>query len=257
MNLKKKIIAANWKMNKTLPEGEKLRNQVLEGLKKIPHNAEPILFPSFLHIGNWQNLYNTTPNPPIALGAQNLGTEPNGARTGEISAHMLKSAHVEYVLIGHAERRTFYHEDNNSLILQKLQQAQQHNLKTIFCCGESLEIRKSKKTLEHLQKQLEPLKNLNNIHNPNILIAYEPVWAIGTGLIPDVKEIQNINTQIRKILHEIYLLPKPYLPFLYGGSVNEKNAQDILTHVDGLLVGSSSLHAEKFLQILAATQHKT
>src|SRR3984885_1381519 len=177
--MRKKIVAANWKMNLGLTEGAELINDIFNGLPILREDKLVIIAPPFLHL--LQTAEQLAGMIDVHLGAQNCHHEASGAYTGEVSAAMLKSAEVEYVIIGHSERREYFKEDN-AMLAKKVNQALANTLKVIFCCGEPLEIRDAEKQNEYVEKQIkEGLFHLDAAQLKNIVIAYEPIWAIGTG----------------------------------------------------------------------------
>lgn len=237
-----KIIVSNWKMNLGIREATHLINS----LKKI-HYKDPkiknIICPQFLLIPLIKNLLKKS---KILLGGQDCHHDNKGAYTGDTSINLLKEFNCEYVIVGHSERR-HYHNESDTIVRKKVDLALLENIKPIICIGELLKQRKSKQYPQIIKKQLEICipDNFNKV-----IIAYEPVWSIGTGLVPSLKEIE-----------EIYQLTKIYLEkskkiqdfnFLYGGSVNSKNFNEIMknTNVNGVLIGGSSIRIDEIKKIL-------
>lgn len=251
------ILAGNWKMNLTLQEAEKLvytiTNRFLK--KKVNEtNHQLILFPSFPFISPLAYQLKNTPNLSnfIKLGAQNCHHKPKGAYTGEVSVSMLKSLGVEYVLIGHSERRKYFNE-NDAMLSKKLTLALSNNIKVVFCCGENALEKKARSSTKAIQRQLKgTLLHLDTSSIQNVIIAYEPSWAIGSGVTPTIEEIHQVHQLIRSELVQKYGVEIAYkIPLLYGGSCNESNAQQIMSckNVDGGLIGAASLKASSFLRI--------
>jgi triosephosphate isomerase (TIM) len=254
-----KIVAGNWKMNTTESKAISL---IYEIIRKISHsstitdqtNLKIILAPPYLYLKQCSlmtdNLWN------IYVAAQNCHTHEKGAFTGEISAPMLSSIGVEYVIIGHSERRRYFHEDN-LLLAEKIKVAMMNGLKPIFCIGEVLEERKAGMHFEVVKKQLE--ESLFGISasalGNKVVLAYEPVWAIGTGLTATPDQAQEMHSFIRKTFAEKYgkRLSK-CISIIYGGSCNAGNAKELfsMADVDGGLIGGASLNAEEFVAIVEA-----
>ncbi len=234
-----KYVIANLKSNQTKKEALEYSKKI----KKIKNkNNQLIICPSFtnLFLFNDQN-YN--------LGAQNISEYEKGAYTGEINGEQLQNLNCKYVIIGHSERRKYFNE-NNKILLNKITQALKNNLKIIFCIGESLEEYKANQTKEILQNQITSIFNSLDLKQlNNIIIAYEPIWAIGTGLIPSLKEIEENIYFIKKLNYQNYHLN---LFVLYGGSVDENNINDLKTisNLDGYLIGGASLSLEKLKKII-------
>ncbi|MBT5574653.1 MAG: triose-phosphate isomerase, partial [Alphaproteobacteria bacterium] len=199
----------------------------------------------FIHLNA---VLNETENSSIKIGAQDCSAHQNGAYTGEISASMIKDIGSDWVIIGHSERRQ-YHNENNALLSQKLIAAEQSSLKVIFCIGETHEQYIAGETQKILAEQLSAISDIQP-SDLEFIIAYEPVWAIGTGLVPTLDEINQVHSFVKLHLSKITQRSINY-PVLYGGSVNPENANQIkaLTEVDGVLVGGASLRCEKFKQI--------
>jgi len=237
----KPLIIANWKMNpQELKEAKRLFNFVKRGIKKIK-NVEIVICPPFVYLPNLliPKTYNQNPK----LGAQDVFWEEKGAFTGEISAKMLKNLGCEYVIVGHSERRKLGETDE--MINKKLKAALKAKLKPILCIGETERERKEGKTFKVLKAQLKAtLKNISNakLQTSNLVLAYEPVWAIGTGNPCRPEDATKVLFFLRKFTK---------VPILYGGSVNSKNAKDyIKVGFDGLLVGGASLDSKEFIEII-------
>lgn len=247
------LIAANWKMNLNKLESSNLFNEIGKAIKNLNENVELLICAPFVHLDNLVELrQNHYPN--LMVGAQNCNEKDSGAYTGEISAPMLKSYSCDYVIIGHSERREIYNE-SNVLINEKLKNALRNELGVILCIGESLEQRKSNQTNEVLSKQLsECLNEISTLQN--IVIAYEPIWAIGTGLTPTLEEIDETHTFIKNYLKQLFKIDFINTKILYGGSLNDKNAESILNikSVDGGLIGGASLKFDSFSHIIKTAE---
>lgn len=241
------ILAANWKMHKIISEGIEL----VECLKQKVDSNKPkvIICPPFTIL---TEIKEAMSNSDFQLGAQNLFYEKQGAFTGEISPIMLKDTGAQYVIIGHSERRHVFGE-TNSLINKKLIAALENNLLPIFCIGETIEERKSGQTEQIIGNQLlEGLKNIEKEEFNNIIIAYEPVWAIGTGVNATPEQASEVHKFIRNRLDEIYKLGVGTdTTILYGGSIKDENIKDLakMDEIDGGLVGGASLDCETFSSI--------
>jgi triosephosphate isomerase len=244
----KKIIVANWKMNpQSLAEAKKLFNVVKNWIKRhssILQKVRIIICPPFVYLSNFTPLISDLQHRTsiISLGAQNLFWEEKGAFTGEISSKMLKNLGVEYVIVGHSERRKILREDDE-MINKKLKSALKEKLKPILCIGETEKEKKEGKTFEILKSQLsKALHSLNFQLSNKLILAYEPVWAIGTGNPCHPEEAKKVLYFLKKIVR---------LPILYGGSVNSKVAKDYIeVGFDGLLVGGASLNDKEFIEII-------
>lgn len=245
--MRKKIVAGNWKMNTDLNQAIDLTRQIR--LSDFNKNAQLILIPPFPFLFS---VVETTNNSVIQVGAQNCSKESSGAFTGEVSAQMLASLNVKYVLVGHSERRTYFKESNAELA-DKVNQCLNNNLTPIFCCGELLVERKNENHFEVVKKQLsESLFHLSSEQIKNIVIAYEPVWAIGTGETATPFQAQEMHLYIRNFLAKKYdQTVANSIPILYGGSCNTANAKELfaLPDVDGGLIGGASLKATDFVAI--------
>ena len=251
--MRKKIVAANWKMNLTLGEGKELVNKILDGLPAISENRQVVIATPFVHIT--QTAGQLTGKSHIYAGAQNCHTEHSGAYTGEISATMLKDAGVAYLITGHSERRQYFNEDS-AMLAKKVNQGLSNGLQVIFCCGEPLEIRDAGTQNEYVEQQIkEGLFHLETAQLNNITIAYEPIWAIGTGRTASSAQAQEIHAYIRQVISARYgSEAAANISILYGGSCNPTNAAELFAcpDVDGGLIGGASLKADQFLAIIAA-----
>jgi triosephosphate isomerase len=249
--MRKKLIAGNWKMNLGYKESEKLAKGLSANLTKKDSNTVDVLIcPAFVSLGIVNKVIKET---EIKLGAQNLYSENDGAFTGEISASMLKSVGCEFVLIGHSERRKLLHE-TNSILNKKIFKALESGLKIVLCVGESLEEREDEIYEGVIEKQLtECLLNVTEEQMKNIVIAYEPVWAIGTGLNATPRQASDIHGFIGKVIEKLYGdNTANEIRILYGGSVNSGNALELLSAcgIDGALIGGASLKADEFTNIV-------
>ena len=247
--IRRKLIAGNWKMNNTNKEALELVNQ-LKDLVKDVKDRDIMIAPTFTCLSDVHNAINGT---NIKLGAQNLYFEDKGAFTGQISADMLLSVGCEYVIIGHSECRNIFGE-KDELINKKVKKALEKNLIPILCVGEHLEEREKGITSDIVSNQTkEAFKNLNESEAKKVIIAYEPVWAIGTGKTATPKDADDVHKTIRETLKSLYNdTTSNSMIILYGGSVNENNADDLLNmpNIDGALVGGASLVADKFSRIV-------
>jgi triosephosphate isomerase len=246
-----KIVAANWKMNTTLSEGIKLLEGVIKGLPaEMP--CKVIIAPPYTHLAHFREIVQGT---PVHLAAQNFYHEVSGAFTGEISAAMLTDMGIEYVIIGHSERRSLFH-DTNELVKLKLNAALKAGLRPILCCGESLEVRQTEKHNVFVRLQLEnSLFHLEHEEMKKVVIAYEPIWAIGTGVTATSEQAQEMQSYIRdQLAIEFDKLISEATPILYGGSIKPDNAKELFSQedVDGGLVGGASLDGPGFLNIIKA-----
>lgn len=248
---RQKIIAGNWKMNLMPEEGVALTKQLSE--LQVPKGVKVVLCPPFIHLAAISTLIQNKSG--FALGAQNCHQEDKGAFTGEVSAKMLRAIGAEYVILGHSERREYYAEDG-VLLAKKVDRALQGGLTPIFCCGEALNIRNAGTHIAHVAAQLEAsLFHLGAEDFSRIVIAYEPIWAIGTGRTASPEQAQEMHEAIRGLIASQYGVEvAANTPILYGGSVGAANAGDLFSRpdVDGGLVGGASLKAEDFAQIIAA-----
>ena len=248
--MRTRMVAGNWKMNKTLQEGIELANQLKNDVKN-PTCAVVIGTP-FIHLATVAELLKGS---PIKVAAENCADKEKGAFTGEVSAAMVASTGAEYCILGHSERRAYYHEDYE-ILKNKVELALANGLKVIFCIGEVKEEREAGKQNEVVKAQLEgSVFNLSAEQWANITLAYEPVWAIGTGLTATPEQAQEIHAFIRGLVAEKFgKQVADDTTILYGGSCNEKNAAELFAcpDIDGGLIGGAALVAEKFEAIIAA-----
>lgn len=246
--MRKKVIAGNWKMNMLPNEAIKFIED-LAPLVKYTENEVILCVP-------YTDLFYallTAQGTNIKIGAQNMHFEENGAYTGEVSAKMLKSINVEYVIIGHSERRQYFNETDET-VNKKIKAAFANELKPIVCVGETLEEREAQKTAQIITKQTElALEGLTNEQVANTIIAYEPIWAIGTGKTATSEDANNSVKEIRKKIEEIYGQETASRVIIqYGGSVKSSNAKELfeMSDIDGGLVGGASLKADEFSKII-------
>lgn len=246
---RKKIVAGNWKMNMTMDESIKLIAE-LEQISE--NNIEIKIAPAYTNLYKSISLLMST---QIEVIAQNLHQEKNGAYTGEISAEMLKSIGIKTVIIGHSERRQYFNE-TDIILSKKVKTALEHSLDVIFCVGEELSEREKGNHFELIKTQIKTgLFGLNNDEIKNVVIAYEPVWAIGTGMTANTHQIQEMHEFIRNLINEKYnYMISSNIRILYGGSVKPNNAKEIfsLDDVDGGLIGGASLSFSDFSSIVKA-----
>ena len=249
--MRTKIIAGNWKMNKTLEEAITLTSEVKAmAAKEVKGDAKIVLCVPFPYLLTTKNQLGDS---AVVVGAQNCSEHDGGAYTGEVSATMLKSMEIPYVILGHSERRQYFGEDGK-LLAKKVDKALANGITPIFCCGEPLEIRE-KGTHEALVRQQveEGLFHLSQEAILKVVIAYEPVWAIGTGKTASSQQAQDMHAVIRKQLTGKYgTAAADEIPILYGGSVKPDNAKELFScrDVDGGLVGGASLKAKDFIDIV-------
>ena len=240
----KSIVAGNWKMNKTPHNGKLFISEVVQYLDEI-NNVDIIFCPPFTGLNNLDI------SPPYYLGAQNCYFKDSGAYTGEISLKMLLECDVRYVIVGHSERRHIFYEDNSS-INKKVIKVLESGIKPILCIGETIDEMNAGKAYNIIEEQL--ISGLNSIKSlSNIIIAYEPVWAIGTGLTASAEQINEANIFIRKILGQLFDdKESENTPILYGGSVSSANANELISidSVNGFLIGGASLDVVKFTEVI-------
>tara|TARA_Y100001954_G_scaffold130903_1_gene139934 strand:- start:658 stop:1407 length:750 start_codon:yes stop_codon:yes gene_type:complete len=233
------IVIANWKMNKNKTEVNLFMNEFSNKLNQIETlylNKRNILFsPSFPFLSELQSSYSDT----FSFVAQNCSHHKYGAYTGEVSVDMIKSININYVMIGHSERRIYFGE-SSEILIKKINLCLDNDITPIVCFGESIEERKSNNHLDAIKNQLNivPLNNQNKL-----ILAYEPIWSIGTGLVPSVNEIKEVHSFVKSFINA---------PILYGGSLNNKNCDEIFNihEVDGGLIGGASLLPDTFISII-------
>lgn len=245
--MRQKIVAGNWKMNLTKVEGILLIDGVMNGMNS--NEAKVILAPPFPFISDAAT--NTT-GSSVSIAAQNCYQEENGAFTGEVSASSLRSFGCDYCIVGHSERRQYFGEDDQ-LINAKIKQLLKNDIRPIYCCGELLEERESEKHFEVVGNQIQSaFQGFKAEELLRIVIAYEPVWAIGTGVTASPEQAQEMHAFIRKKLSEVLGDKAEEVSILYGGSVKPDNARELFSQkdIDGGLIGGASLKAEDFLAIV-------
>ena len=237
-------LIANWKLNGSIEFNDQWTEDFFKNLSSSSSQSIGIA-PASIYI---DHLSKVIGDKGIEIGAQNISEEESGARTGEISASMIKDLGCKFSLIGHSERRILFHE-SNKIISKKLNQANNNSVMPILCIGETVQENERNNTFDVLESQInEALQGLNDL--TDLIIAYEPVWAIGSGKIPNPEEINTIHKMIKDVVQSRF--PKIGLKsVLYGGSVNSKNASSLfsLEHIDGALVGGASLNGKEFAQI--------
>ena len=250
--MRKKIVAGNWKMNLDYTTGIGLFSEIINMVRdEVMGDQQVIVCPPFIHLGALSQMAKA--QQKVFVGAQNCHQAESGAFTGEVSALMLQSVGVEYVILGHSERRQYFSE-TNSLLAEKVNSALKNQLNPIFCIGETLDQRNSNSHFEVIKSQLsEGLFHLSETEMQNIILAYEPVWAIGTGLTATPEQAQEIHEFIRKEVELKYgQSVAQNLSILYGGSCNPKNAAELFAKadIDGGLIGGASLKSRDFLDII-------
>jgi triosephosphate isomerase len=250
--MRKRIVAGNWKMNTDVAAGVKLASDLMQLLRDqpAPENVGVAIAPPFTHLSEVNKVIDPA---RICLAAQNCASEANGAYTGEVSVGMLKNVGVMAVIIGHSERRAYYKEDHATLA-KKVNLAIKNEMRPIFCCGEVLEERNAGLQNQVVEKQLnESLFHLDNEDFSRVIIAYEPVWAIGTGVVASPDQAQEIHKYIRSLVAARYGAGiAGELTILYGGSCKSSNAAEIFSKpdVDGGLIGGAALDAAEFHRIV-------
>jgi len=251
--MRSKIVAGNWKMNNDNKQTKALVKGIRKSIKKLPlNNTRVVVAPTFV---NLSTAIKRAKKSNIEVVAQNMHAAKNGAFTGEVSAEMLKSIGVKTVILGHSERRSLFGE-SDAILAEKVNAALENELEIIFCFGELLGDRKSENHFNVVKSQLEKgLFHLDAISWNNIVLAYEPVWAIGTGETASPEQAQEMHAFIRKLLQEKYTsVVADTTSILYGGSVKPANAEEIFSKedVDGGLIGGASLNVEDFTAIIKA-----
>ena len=245
--MRQKMVAGNWKMNGQMQEVIQLTNELKE-LISFNTQARIVVMPPFIYIPLVNEILGTG---IIETGAQNVYPKDAGAYTGEISAPMLKNYNCRYVLVGHSERRHYFHEDEN-FVAQKFHHVKDHGIIPILCVGETLIEREKGQTEQIIAKQLLAVSQNDNQCFRDCIVAYEPVWAIGTGKTATTEQAQEIHQFIRGLVADINNSDAERLTLLYGGSVNGNNARALFSmpDIDGGLVGGASLNAKEFVEIV-------
>ncbi len=250
--MRNKIVAGNWKMNKTLDEGIALASEIVNMVKdEVTDDVKVIICPPFTHLNSVSKIIGETKN--VFLGAQNVNDHVSGAYTGEISVDMLKSVGVQYVILGHSERREYYGEDN-AWLAKKVDITLEAGLTPIFCCGEPLEVRESGEHFDYVTNQLtESIFHLGPEDFRKLVIAYEPIWAIGTGKTATEQQAQEMHGRLRNHIAEKYGEEiAEGISILYGGSCKPSNARQLFAEkdVDGGLIGGAALKSRDFVDII-------
>lgn len=250
---RQKIVAGNWKMNKNLSEGEQLVDDLLKSDFSLSENKKVIIAPPYIQLSTAAKQLNG--REEISLAAQNCHQKPHGAYTGEVSAEMLKSAGVSYVILGHSERRQYFFE-NEALLTQKVDAVLSQGMDVIFCVGEPLEIRDAGNQNNFVEAQVSgSLFHLTLAQFQKIVIAYEPIWAIGTGRTATKEQAQEMHAHIRRVIAGKFGNDAAEnLTILYGGSCKPDNAAELFAEpdVDGGLIGGASLDSADFCAIINA-----
>jgi triosephosphate isomerase (TIM) len=248
--MRKNIVAGNWKMNKDIQEGLALAKELNDILASKKVNCDVIIGTPFIHLASVAALVDSS---KLGVAAQNCADHVSGAYTGEVSAAMVKSTGAQFVILGHSERRAYYGE-TNEMLKTKVELALANGLTPIFCIGEVLEEREAGKQFEVVESQIkESLFGLSVEDFGKIILAYEPVWAIGTGKTASSEQAQEIHAYIRGVLKAQYGEEVANnTSILYGGSCNDKNAKELFSNpdVDGGLIGGASLKADTFLGVI-------
>jgi triosephosphate isomerase (TIM) len=251
MTSRKKLIAGNWKMNKTSADAVALAHDLVVAVGK-QSDIEVVVCPPFTAI---ESVGKALDGSNVKLGAQNMHFEANGAFTGEVSAPMLRAIFTTHVILGHSERRTLFGE-TDEFINRKVLTALKNQLRPIFCVGETLAEREGGSTLKVVQTQVERgLEGVNKDQAPVLIVAYEPVWAIGTGKVATTEQAQEVHAFIRGLLARLFTEPVAQkVRILYGGSMKPANAPELLAQkdIDGGLVGGASLEARSFVELVNA-----
>lgn len=250
--MRKNIVAGNWKMNMDYEQGISLFSEIVNMVKdEVIGNQEVVVCSPFIHLAAISKLSAHTNN--VSIGAQTINQHESGAYTGEISASQVKSTGAEYVILGHSERRAYFGE-TDELLAEKVDAALKHGLKPIFCIGETQSEREAGSYFDVIKNQLsKALFHLDAAAFGNIVLAYEPVWAIGTGLTASPEQAQEVHAFIRQTLADQYGQEvADNTSILYGGSANPSNAQSLFSQpdIDGGLIGGASLKSRDFLQII-------
>jgi triosephosphate isomerase len=249
--MRRKLVAGNWKMHGSRADNSTLVEAILAAPKL--ESVDCVICPPFVYLAEVARMLR---GAAVKLGAQNVSAEAHGAYTGEVAASMLKDVGCEFVIVGHSERRHLFHESNED-VARKFAAAQSRHLLPILCVGEQLAEREAQRTFEVVGRQLEAVVALTGVAPfAHAVVAYEPVWAIGTGRTASPQQAQEVHAFIRQRLAERDAKIAAGLQILYGGSVKAGNARELfeLDDVDGGLIGGASLKAEEFLSIVAAAR---
>lgn len=249
--MRKHIVAGNWKMNKTFEQADDLLNEISEKMEAVTlgRDTQVIVCPPFPYL---EMTSDYSDESYFAAGAQNVSDQEEGAYTGEVSAAMLQSMDMEYCIVGHSERRAYYHE-TDEIVARKVNQLLKHEIRPIVCCGEVLEEREANRQFDVVKEQItNGLFHLSAEEFGQVVIAYEPVWAIGTGKTATPEQAQEMHAFIRSLVAEKYGKEvADDTSILYGGSCKPSNAKELFANpdVDGGLIGGASLKADDFLAI--------
>ncbi|MDR0617701.1 MAG: triose-phosphate isomerase [Endomicrobium sp.] len=246
--MRKPLMAGNWKMNKTIAESVSFVHMLKTAVSDVK-DVDVLVFPTFI---STNAVYNEVKGLNIKVGAQNLFWEEKGAFTGEVSASMLKDAGCSYVLIGHSERRQYFGEVDKT-VNKKVKAASLNDIVPIVCVGETLKEREENTTFKVIKKQVkESLSDLSQEEASKLVIAYEPVWAIGTGKTATPQQAQEVHAFIREIYSQLYKNAADKVRILYGGSVKPDNVSELMkqSDIDGGLVGGASLEVESFIKLV-------
>ncbi|UOQ94331.1 triose-phosphate isomerase [Halobacillus shinanisalinarum] len=253
--MRKQVIAGNWKMNKTHTEAEEF---IQAAKNEVPstNEVESVVCAPFPFL---QKMVEETKGTALEIGAQNMHFEESGAFTGEVSPVMLKELGVSYVVLGHSERREVFKETDEE-VNKKVHAAFKHELTPIVCVGETLEQREADQTMDHVEAQVKKaLEGLSDEQASNTIIAYEPIWAIGTGRTATSEQANEVCTHIRKVVGDfVNADAAEAVRIQYGGSVKPANVDELLSQsdIDGALVGGASLEADSFLNLVEAGKHE-
>jgi triosephosphate isomerase (TIM) len=254
--IRKKLIAGNWKMNKTSSDAVSLARELVLSLG-TQADVDVVICPPFTAL---EAVAGAIDGSLIKLGAQNMHFEPSGAFTGEISAPMLRALFATHVILGHSERRTLFGE-TDELVNKKILAALKNQLRPILCVGESLAEREAGSTLKVVQTQTErSLDGVSREQAPGVIVAYEPVWAIGTGKVATSEQAQEVHAFIRELLTKLFGEPAAQrMRILYGGSMKPANAPELLAQrdIDGGLIGGASLEARSFIELVKAASESS
>lgn len=250
--MRKKIVAGNWKMNLNYEDGISLFSEISNMVKdEIRGEQKVIVCAPYIHLSSLVKLKGEG-NSRLGIGSQNMHQLDSGAYTGEVSGGQLKSVGVEYVILGHSERRAYFGE-NNALLAEKINAALKHSLVPIYCIGETKEEREDGSYFDVIKEQLsDALFHLDKDSFSKVIIAYEPVWAIGTGLTASPAQAQEVHAYIRKVISDKYNAEVAEgISILYGGSCNTSNAEELFSQkdIDGGLIGGASLKSRDFVDI--------